>query len=100
MDESTEPEETMYSIHNEDSIQGQVIGNNATVHQHFYAPGANTQPLSTLDQAWNIPSTAFNTEIMTRILASFITDPAKMNVVPISEPKGPPFDDALLSFQE
>jgi tetratricopeptide (TPR) repeat protein len=55
MDESTESAESMYSVHNESSIQGQVIGDNATVHQHFYATGGDPQPSSTLDQAWNVP---------------------------------------------
>src|SRR5215469_12187517 len=41
-----------YQVNNDGPVQGQVIGNNPTVHQHFYA-AQNKAPLSA---QWNVPA--------------------------------------------
>src|SRR5712691_8274871 len=55
MDESTEPIESTYSVRNEKTVQGQVIGDHPTVHQHFYGTGADNQHPATPARVFTVP---------------------------------------------
>ncbi|MFL5625736.1 MAG: tetratricopeptide repeat protein [Ktedonobacteraceae bacterium] len=48
-------DESRYSIHNEGTIQGQVIGDHNTIHQHYDNREVNVQPSSAALGAWNVP---------------------------------------------
>src|SRR3981081_4684804 len=48
-------DESKYSVHNEGPLQGQVIGDHNTIHQHYHRREDNVQPSSTASGAWNVP---------------------------------------------
>src|SRR6266705_543140 len=48
-------DEAKYSVHNERTVQGQVIGEHITVHQHFHSVRADTSQTSTPEYIWAVP---------------------------------------------
>src|SRR5258708_18332974 len=48
-------DESRYSVHNEGTLQGQVIGDHNTIHQHYHSGEVNVQPSSAASGAWNVP---------------------------------------------
>jgi tetratricopeptide (TPR) repeat protein len=48
-------DESEYSVHNEGTLQGQVVGDRPTVHQYFYGTRADVQRPSTPERIWNVP---------------------------------------------
>src|SRR5258708_23733294 len=48
-------DESRYSVHNEGTLQGQVVGDNVTVHQHYSGRETHAPPSSPPLRVWNVP---------------------------------------------
>jgi hypothetical protein len=44
-----------YQVDNDGTVQGQIIGDNPIVHQHYYATQDTTTPSTKPQRVWNIP---------------------------------------------
>lgn len=53
MRESEDPGK--YQVNNDETVQGQVIGDNPIVHQHFYATEDKAAPSTKPEHVWNVP---------------------------------------------
>src|ERR1700730_16324321 len=55
MDESAERTEPIYSVRNEKTVQGQVIGDHNIVYQNFNSPGADNQHAAPPERLFTVP---------------------------------------------
>src|SRR5260221_6752905 len=71
-------DESRYSVHNEGTLQGQVVGDNVTVHQHYYGRETDAHPSSPSSRVWNVPHrrNPFFTgrETLLTLLHNYLTD--------------------------
>ena len=52
----SEPEDAgKYQVNSDGTVQGQVVGDHPTVHQHFYSGGDKATSSTKPQRAWNIP---------------------------------------------
>src|SRR5437016_2053752 len=78
----SEPQDTgKYQVSDGGTTQGQVIGDHATVHQHFYATEDKAASSTKTQRVWNIPYLRNNfftgrEEILTELHARFKTNTA------------------------